>query len=260
VSSTEIRVYEDDVLRASGIEEIQVAAFPTEKRVLAARDSLLQLIADFPLRSDRCRSAWLAGLLTVVARPRLLRGPAPVFVVSADEHGLGASLLCDVVAVLATGQRMRRDALPGTSQRDLYRSMAAIRNTSGSTAICVEPVHGKLRPRSFAIDCEDNRRTVWWFNGVDVQIQKNWSRVHGTKSLVTMHLAAELRRPASDLHIPDLCGFVTEYREGYLVECLTLLRAAIRKLPVAERFGWSDLIQGALAVAQLADPFAGVQS
>lgn len=259
MSSTQLRCYEDDVLRNSGIESLQVVPFPTEKQVLAARDRLLKLIADFPLRSERCRSAWLAGLLTVVARPRLLRGPSPVFVVSADEPGLGASLLCDVAAVLATGERMRRVNLAGSSQQQKNRTLAATEKTHGLTAICVEPMPS---PRSFVIEQFLHSGAVWWFSGVGERIVANdaFLAAHASKFLVSMHLTAELRRPASELHIPDLCGYVTEFREGYLVDCLTLLHGAMQDLPDFESFDWSELIQGALSNAKLADPFAEVQS
>ena len=69
----------------------------------AQRDAqrLLGVVEDFGFAAQLDRVAWLAALLTVIARPATL--PAPLFVFSACAPGSGAALLVDALAIIATG-------------------------------------------------------------------------------------------------------------------------------------------------------------
>lgn len=69
-------------------------------RAQTALGRLLDLVINFPFQSPLDQSVWLAGLLTVVARAVCM--PAPFFLVCGGRD-TGKALLCDLVAVLATG-------------------------------------------------------------------------------------------------------------------------------------------------------------
>ena len=60
-----------------------VADRPTAREVQEAVDQLMNLIADFPFRSDVDRAAWLAFLLTPFARHHFT-GPSPLFLIDAN--------------------------------------------------------------------------------------------------------------------------------------------------------------------------------
>ena len=63
---------------------------------------LLGVVQDFPFKSPCHKSAWLAGLLTMVAR-YAFRGNAPLFLVDANIPAAGKGLLIDVACLIAIG-------------------------------------------------------------------------------------------------------------------------------------------------------------
>src|SRR5262249_47499027 len=60
-----------------------ISEHPSREDAIAARDLLLQVVADFPFERDVHRAAWLAALLTPLAR-FAFTGPAPLFLVDAN--------------------------------------------------------------------------------------------------------------------------------------------------------------------------------
>lgn len=79
------------------------AARPTMKAAAIAKDKLLDLFKTFPFVSDADRSAMLASVITAVQR-RLLAA-APLLAITAPTAGTGKTLLCETVAIVATGRR-----------------------------------------------------------------------------------------------------------------------------------------------------------
>src|SRR5262249_21889905 len=61
---------------------------PTRDDAVAARDALLEVVADFPFERDIHRAAWLAALLTPLAR-FAFPGPAPLFLADANVRAAG---------------------------------------------------------------------------------------------------------------------------------------------------------------------------
>jgi hypothetical protein len=88
---------------------------------MKAGDRLLDLVGDFPFvggtreKQDNHRAAWLAGVLTALAR-FAIHGPTPLFCFDANCPGTGKSLLADMIAVIATMRSMGRTAFPGTDE------------------------------------------------------------------------------------------------------------------------------------------------
>src|SRR5437762_212102 len=80
---------------------------PDATAARAAVTQLLDVVCDFPFASDAHRAAWLAGLLTPLAR-YAFRGPAPLLLIDANTRGAGKSLLADVTAEILAGRPMAR--------------------------------------------------------------------------------------------------------------------------------------------------------
>lgn len=89
-------------LVASGIRWQPVPENPTPEDVAEAVALLHDLVADFPFGSPANRSAWMAGLLTVAARPAI-DGPAPMLVVDANRRGTGKSKLGRQIGIITSG-------------------------------------------------------------------------------------------------------------------------------------------------------------
>ena len=79
---------------------------PSQDDAKAAANALLELVKDFPFKKDH-KAAWLAALLTPLGR-FLIDGACPMFVFEANTSGAGKTLLCDVIAIIATGRVMTR--------------------------------------------------------------------------------------------------------------------------------------------------------
>ena len=74
---------------------------PTRDDAAAAANVLLDVVVDFPFKGPEHKSAWLAALLTPLARPAVA-GCAPLFVFDANAAGTGKSMLCDIIALVGT--------------------------------------------------------------------------------------------------------------------------------------------------------------
>lgn len=85
-----------------GLELPAVSARPTPDEVTAARDLLLDWLADFPFVSTADKANAVAELLTLTARPFVRL--APLFVNDASTPGSGKGLLTSTVYLIATGK------------------------------------------------------------------------------------------------------------------------------------------------------------
>jgi hypothetical protein len=84
---------------------------PTLDQAQEAVEVLYRLIADFPFAGEEHKAAWLAALLTPLAR-WAIDGPTPLFLFDANCPGTGKTKLCDIIAILATGRDMARGDYP----------------------------------------------------------------------------------------------------------------------------------------------------
>jgi len=84
---------------------------PTLDDARKAAGELSDLVCDFPFKDERHKAAWLAALLTVIAR-FAIGGPVPMFLIDANNRGSGKSKLADLISAIATGRDMARKAYP----------------------------------------------------------------------------------------------------------------------------------------------------
>ena len=68
----------------------------------AAVAKLLDVVGDVPFADEMHKSAWLAALLTPLARPAF-DGPAPLFLVDANVRAAGKGLCLEVISRIVTG-------------------------------------------------------------------------------------------------------------------------------------------------------------
>ncbi|MFG0260514.1 MAG: hypothetical protein ACF8LK_09210, partial [Phycisphaerales bacterium JB041] len=75
---------------------------PTHDDACRACDRLMDVVCDFPFSDLSHASAFLAAVLTVVAR-HAFDGPAPLFLVDANVRGAGKTMLGSIAAIIGTG-------------------------------------------------------------------------------------------------------------------------------------------------------------
>src|SRR5262249_12519458 len=89
----------------------------------AAAD-LLALVVDFPFVGEGHRAAWLAALLTPLAR-FAIDGCTPLFLLDGNTPGSGKGKLADLIAVVATGRQIARTSYPD-SDEEMRKRMTSI--------------------------------------------------------------------------------------------------------------------------------------
>lgn len=97
---------ETGLLYRPSIDFPAIPSNPSKEDANEAIKALWDLVEDFPF-ADKAREAWLAALLTALARPAIT-GPVPLFLIDANVPGSGKTKLVDIIAILATGREMAR--------------------------------------------------------------------------------------------------------------------------------------------------------
>ncbi len=256
----------------------QGIAFPIVERpshgdAIRAAAALLDVVADFPFAKPDHRSAWLAYLLTPLAR-FAFSGPAPLFLVDANIRGSGKSLLCDVVALIVTGREMSRMSNP--KDDDEARKRITALALAGDTLCLIDNIIGGLGCASLDAALT---ATVWKDRVlgaseiVELPLLVTWSAtgnnvvLHADTSRRVAHIRLDSRlenpEQRDGFKHPNLRAYVREHRPKLLADALTILAAFCQagrhqqKLPTWGSFeGWSDLIRQAVVWCGQADPGA----
>jgi hypothetical protein len=265
------------ILYCPTVEFPPIEPRPSRDRCVAAVKALLDVVSDFPFEAAHHRSAWLAGLLSVVGR-FAFRGPAPLFLHDANVAGAGKGLLVDVAALIATGRVAARMS-PADNDAEMRKRITSIA-MGGDRLVLIDNVIASLGGASLdaaltADEWQDrvlctNTKTVrllltmiWFASGNNVELMGDTSRRVAHVRLRSPEEVPEERR---GLRIADLRGHVCEHRPHLLVEALTLLtgycvagRPVMDLPPWGSYEAWSSLIRAALVWVGEADPAAGRQ-
>jgi hypothetical protein len=124
-----------------------VAAFPpiperpSRAEVTAARDVLLDVVTDFPFEREVHKAAWLAALLTPLAR-FAFTGPTPLFLVDANVRAAGKGLLLDTISRIVTGERFTIATY--TNDEDELRKRITSLVLAGDRLVLFDNLEGKF--------------------------------------------------------------------------------------------------------------------
>lgn len=259
---------------STGVDFPEVRDDATKDDAELAAKLLLDVVRDFPFATDSDRSAWLAGLLTVVGR-HAINGPVPLFAVDGTTRGTGKSLLVDVAVRIATGQDAPRTSLSGQDeeQRKQITSLLSL----GDPVVLLDNVRTGAKLGGPALDAVLTSatwkervlgstrvatvpaRAVWWATGNNVQFGGDLTRRALRIRLASPHDNPEER---TDFAQADLRAHVTAKRASLVVHALTILRAHANagRPMIGSTWGsfeaWSRVIASALRWVGLADPLA----
>jgi integrase len=250
---------------------LTVPAAPTRADVRAAAGRLLDVVADFPFASDAYKAAWLAALLTPLAR-FAFPGPAPLFLVDANVRAAGKGLLCDTVSHIVTGQRFT--VCDYTNDREELRMRITSLAVQGDRLVLFDNLDGPfgngtldaaLTGSSWQDRLLGTNTTVraplfvtWYATGNNVTVGADTAR-----RVCHIRLESPLERPEErgDFRHPELLGWIDANRPSLLSDALTVLRgwyAAGRPdaapKPWGSFTGWSGVVRNAVLYAGLPDP------
>jgi hypothetical protein len=249
----------------------QLPGRPTHADALAARDALLEVVADFPFAGPEHRAAWLAALLTPLAR-YAYDGPAPLFLADGNAAGVGKGLLLDCVAYVLSGERFT--VATYTDDGDELRKRITALALAGERAVLLDNLAGRLggavldaalTATSWADRVLGSNRVVsaplyvvWFATGNNVALASDTAR-----RTCHIRLETDLERPEerSDFRRRQLLAWVRQERVRLLGAALTLLRAYCEAgrpdqglRPWGSFEGWSALVRSAVVWAGLPDP------
>jgi hypothetical protein len=244
---------------------------PSKDQAIAARDELLEVVADFPFERDVHRAACLAALLTPLAR-FAFDGPAPLFLVDANVRAAGKGLLLDCIARIVTGERFTIATY--TDNADELRKRITSMVLAGDRLVLFDNLEGKFgnavldaaltgtawKDRLLGVNrmAEAPMHMTWYATGNNVAIAADTAR-----RVCHVRLESHLERPEerADFRYRDLPAWVSQNRGRLLAAALTILRgycAAGRPDLGLSAWGsyegWSRLVRSAVVWVGLPDP------
>lgn len=252
---------------------IEVPEQPTLADARSASSALLDVVADFPFAANAHRAAWLAFVLTPLAR-HAFSGPSPLFLIDANIRASGKSLLADSASLIVTGRDIARMSCPEDDDESRKRITAITLN--GDQIVLIDNIAGELGSASLDAALtgtvwkdrilgrseivEMPLVTTWAATGNNVVLMADTSR-----RVCHIRLDSKLENPEEreDFKHKDLKTWTRTERPRLLSAALTILSAYCRAGRPDQRLkawgsfeGWSDLVRQALVWAGLPDPGA----
>lgn len=237
----------------------------------AAVGQLLEVVFDFRFENDDHRAAWLAAMLTPLAR-FAFEGPAPLFLIDANVRGAGKGLLAQTIGQVALGREMPVSSYAHDPE-EMRKKITAIA-LAGDRVIHLDNLEG-----SFGNDTLDRALTatrwkdrilgksqevelplipVWYGTGNNVAVAADTTRriIH-----VRLDVLEERPEERRDFRHPELVAWVRANRGRLLAAAFTILKAYCNAgmprqglTPFGSFEGWSRLVREAVVWAGLPDP------
>lgn len=237
----------------------------------AALNTLLDVVRDFPFESEEHQAAWLAALLTPLAR-FAFTGPSPLFLIDANIQGAGKGLLAQTIGHIVLGREMPVSSYSHDSD-EMRKKLTAIA-IAGDRMILFDNLEG-----SFGNDALDRALTstrwkdrilgkseevefplfpAWFATGNNVQVAAD-----------TLRRVIHIRLDCPEEHPEDRSGFVHDNllawvdgnRGRLLAAALTILSAFLKRghkskdlRPFGSFEGWSSVVREAVVWVGLPDP------
>ena len=249
-----------------------ITSDPSAEAVKDAVAMLFDLVSDFPFKDSASQSAWLASLLTPLAREAYRGCTGPLFLFDANVRGSGKSLLADINSLIVTGREATRMTAPQSDDEARKRITALVKDSD--RIVLIDNIAGgfgcssldaaltgtiwKDRLLQFSETIEAPLRMTWYGSGNNVILEADTAR-----RVCHVRLESPLENPEDreGFKYPDIRKHVRQHRPALLTAALTILRGFIaigrpdqRLKPWGSFEGWSDLVRNAIAWCGLADP------
>lgn len=259
-----------------GVEWPTVPDRPRKEDALAALGRLEDLIADFPFVAASDRSAWLALVLTLVARPAIA-GATPLFLVRAPTPGSGKTLLVEVASLIGTEadklttqpqvvdndeeeqKRILSLCLQGTPLATIDNIDKPLGSASLARALTSRSFGGRLLGGNTQVEAPV---PVFAATGNNVVVRADLFR-----RVIPIDLDPGVERPEerTGFKIGNLATYAREHRATLRIDALTALRwycAEGRPQAPLKALGsyteWTDLVCQALVWLGRPDPRLGM--
>ena len=236
---------------------------------IVVRYGYMKQIGEFPYADAASKANTWALLLTPILRPAI-QGNTPLALIDKPQAGTGASLLAELVALLASGRPAAMMTAPNNDEEWRKKITAAL--SEGSTVITIDNVEGVLGSASLAAALTSStwmdrilgqnrlvrlpQRATWLATGNNIRLGGDMPR-----RCYWIRLNAQTAQPwrRQNFKHPGLVGWAAENRGRLLGALLTLARAwwadgcPPASVPALGSFeGWAHTVGGVLAHAGIA--------
>lgn len=245
---------------------------PSADEIEAARDNLIELIAEFPFADSASLANSLAILFSILMRP-VIAGHVPLAIVDAPVQGTGKTLMATVLGIVGVGA-VSGESIPDRQNDDEWRKkitaillkgppLVLLDNIPDNSTIDAAPLVGMLTTHLWSdrlLGKNENvqlpARAVWVATGNNLRVSGDMPR-----RSYTVRMDANSERPwaRTGFRHPDLEQYAQTNRGRLLAAAFTLIRAwyaAGRPKADVPTFGsfqeWADSIGGVLAHAGVA--------
>lgn len=126
---------------------------PSTAEVIEAVDLLQEVLCDFPFVKEppdapnASRTNALAAMMSPILRP-IIPGCIPMAIIDKPQAGTGASLLCDTISLIATGQEMA--TITEAKSEEEWQKIITSMLREGRVLVTIDNVEGKLYAPSLA--------------------------------------------------------------------------------------------------------------
>lgn len=237
----------------------------------AAMTELLDVVCDFRFESEEHKAAWVAGLLTPLAR-FAFEGPTPFFLIDANVRGAGKGLLAQTIGWIVLGREMPVSSYAHDPE-EMRKKITAIA-IAGDRMLLFDNLEGL-----FGNDALDRALTstrwkdrilgksqeielplipAWYATGNNVQVAADTTRriIH-----IRLDVLDEHPENRTGFTHPDLLRWIAQHRGRLLTRAITILAAYCRAgrptqnlTPFGSFEGWSGLVREAVVWVGLPDP------
>ncbi len=235
---------------------------PTVEQAKVALKKLREVVKKFPFKTEAHKDAWVAGVLTPLARPAI-SGQVPMFLMDASTRGSGKTLLVKIIEAILSGRD--RAIMSPTDDEAEWRKRITTCVAAGDTRVCIDnitkPFGGEAIDSALTTPRWQDRLLatnvridlpmliVFYATGNNVQIIGDLVR-----RLVHVRLESEEEHPEERAFPDDIVDETKRNRGELLGQALTILRgycAAGRPdqklVPWGNPFDqWSKIVQNAI--------------
>jgi hypothetical protein len=131
-----------------GLKVPEIPENPTKEQLQAAINLFIEPLCDFPFENDASEANALAVLMCPVIRP-MIDGCVPLALFDKPQSGTGASLLAEVIALVATGTPAAMMAAPGDNEE--WRKIITTTILSGDTILIIDNIEDTLQSAALSV-------------------------------------------------------------------------------------------------------------
>lgn len=210
---------------------------PTYEDVEKSKNLVLEVITDFPFDCAASRANAIAAMFTPILRP-MIDGCVPMSIFDKPQSGTGASLIAEVMSLVATGRRS--PMISPTRNDEEMRKLITSLLSRGQTVATIDNVELPLYSPSLALlltswtwrdrilgrseDIILQNCLTWSITGNNVQLRGDLPR-----RCIWIRMDAKMSRPwlrnKTRFKHPNLIDWVSENRGYILAAILTIIRA-----------------------------------